>query len=311
MDSEAKIVDFNLIEEGEHIRPRQKILFINAEPGGTAIFSIADMMLGEEAATEDELRDKFKNKDKGVDQFREMILSNIESSPKENERIEEREFKAKLPLPENLEGIEAIVIGGSRFAAYQRDIPGKELAPWKKELVDLIKAAVEKNIPMLGICFGEELLAEALGGQVVKMKSKEGKELWDYGWELVKKMPAALGDPVLKGLPDEFAAPVNNHDIVVRLPEGAVEILDGAMGVMGFRWEKKGRSLAWGLQFHPEGSKKTREKHLNEEKTQTKMREYGLEPEEIAKIGDRYDLAITKIFSNFRLFTRSHYLKSH
>ncbi len=120
---------------------------------------------------------------------------------------------------------------------------GGEQAAWDPALapeVELIREAVEREIPFLGVCLGSQLLARATGGSNERLQRR-----------LVTWAPLRViaEDPVLGQVPpgahglhwneDGFEPPPHAVEIYQRPPGGRAE---------GFR---VGR-LAWGVQFHPE-----------------------------------------------------------
>lgn len=119
-------------------------------------------------------------------------------------------------------------------------------APWSESLAAWLRSAVSHNVPVLGICYGHQLLAHALGGEVGY--HPDGIEL---GTVSVRLTDAARLDPLFQGLPDEFAAQVVHRQSVRRLPPGAV-----LLGGNAFEPHQAFRvgDTAWGVQFHPEFS---------------------------------------------------------
>ena len=106
----------------------------------------------------------------------------------------------------------------------------------------LLAEAVEREVPVLGVCLGGQLLAHALGGRVRRMPRRM------LGWWDVELLPAAAGDPVFGALPPTLRALHWNED-AFEVADGVVELLGRAgPGVEAFR----AGSAAWGIQFHPE-----------------------------------------------------------
>ena len=71
-------------------------------------------------------------------------------------------------FPESVNDADGWLLTGSKFGAY-------EDLPWIATLEDFIRSAYSKDIPLVGICFGHQILAQALGGKVVK---------FDGGWSV-------------------------------------------------------------------------------------------------------------------------------
>lgn len=140
------------------------------------------------------------------------------------------------PAPETLAGI---VLTGSHAMVSERE-------PWSEALVPWLQRAVQTATPVLGICYGHQLLAHALGGEVAH--HPQGVEI---GTVRVQRHAAALTDPLLGKLPDEFDAQATHWQSVRRLPPGAVLLAGNAFEPHhAFRVGP----CAWGVQFHPEFS---------------------------------------------------------
>ncbi len=146
--------------------------------------------------------------------------------------LDERRLRDGDPLP-RLDEVEGIVsLGGEQNA----------LDPWLAEEAALLREAVARGVPVLGVCLGAQLLAHALGGTVRRLERRH------VDWLELCPLPAADGDPVLGALPPG-AHGVHWNEDGFDLPPGAVELLRSPAGSgEGFR---AGR-CAWGVQFHPE-----------------------------------------------------------
>lgn len=291
-------------EEG----PRYKILVFQMNPHAQPHLKIAEGLFG-----------KLDGRGLKIRDFSHLEVSGLPApTAKVMPDVQEREKKADWFLKperffrEPLEAYSAIVISGSPFMAYpQETAEGRQyLTYWKREMYRYIRAAVEHKIPIFGICYGAQILAEALGGKTQKMRTKDGREVWEWGWSLVKRAPRSVGDPIMEGLPAEFVVAQNRHDCISRLPEGAVLLAENEYGVQGFRVDdEKGKPIAWGFQFHPERPAKEVNKLLNPEKYPKhlqKLKEAGLDPDRIAEVGKGYSAEQMRlIFSNFLNFVRS------
>ena len=120
--------------------------------------------------------------------------------------------------------------------------------PWLDSLAGLCVDAHAAGLPTLGICLGHQVLAEALGGEVV-VGHPDGPE---EGATTLHWLPNAADDPLFGPLAAHGSATVvhSHHDAVVRLPVGAIELArTAAYGNQAFRL-----GSSWGVQFHPEAT---------------------------------------------------------
>ena len=100
---------------------------------------------------------------------------------------------------------------------------------------------LESGKPILGICYGMQVLAHQLGGEVQPGTKRE------YGPAVVR-----VNDPpaaIFKGLPDEFAVWMSHGDVVNTLPQGFVSAATSDNSPAAAMWNHDG---FYGLQFHPE-----------------------------------------------------------
>ena len=141
-----------------------------------------------------------------------------------------------LPVREGFAG--AIVTGSAAMVT--------ERHAWSERSADWLRDAAHAGMPLLGICYGHQLLAHALGGEVGD--NPVGREMGTVQLDL---LPAAAGDPLFGALPARFPAQATHLQSVWRLPEGATALASSALDAThAFRWGDS----AWGLQFHPEFS---------------------------------------------------------
>ena len=147
------------------------------------------------------------------------------------------------PVPRQVpDGIAGVVPLGGVMGAMDDDV-----APWLPDERALLVDAVERGIPVLGICLGGQLLAAALGGRVTLGPATE------IGVVDVQLTAEGLADPVLSRAVPAAGANIPaaqwHQDNIVDLPQGAVLLLTNpACRVQGYR---VGDS-AYGLQLHPE-----------------------------------------------------------
>ncbi|MFT3771707.1 MAG: glutamine amidotransferase [Minicystis sp.] len=127
-----------------------------------------------------------------------------------------------------------VVITGSAA-----NVPHRE--PWMIRTEAWLRDVVAAGTPTFGICFGHQILAQALGGEV--QKNPRGREI---GTLLVER---TIHDSIFDGLPDSFEANVTHIDSVVRLPEGATSL---ARSSLEDHHAIRFSETCYGVQFHPE-----------------------------------------------------------
>ena len=113
---------------------------------------------------------------------------------------------------------------------------------WIAEELHFIKAAMNNSIPVLGICFGAQLMAKALGGSVVP------GPIFEVGMVPVRLTDAGTTDPFFCQLPPTFQV-FNWHGEGVILPSEIPSLVASEdFPVQAFRVRDRG----YGLLFHPE-----------------------------------------------------------
>ncbi|MDQ0082808.1 GMP synthase (glutamine-hydrolyzing) [Variovorax boronicumulans] len=139
-----------------------------------------------------------------------------------------------LPDPAEVSG--AVVTGSHAMVSHRE--------PWSETTAAWLAQLVARDTPVLGICYGHQLLAHALGGEAGD--HPQGAEV---GTVTVTLDDAAATDQLLHGLPAQFPAHAVHWQSALRLPEGAVRLAgNDHEPVHAFR----AGAHAWGVQFHPE-----------------------------------------------------------
>lgn len=141
-----------------------------------------------------------------------------------------------LPRPEGFAGV---IVTGSAAMVTERH-------PWSERSAAWLREAAHAGQPLFGICYGHQLLAHALGGEVGD--NPAGREMGTIDLEL---HPQAGDDPLFAGLPARFPAQATHLQSVLRVPPGATVLAQSVQDAChAFRW----RDHVWGVQFHPEFS---------------------------------------------------------
>ncbi|MFB6150385.1 MAG: type 1 glutamine amidotransferase [Haloarculaceae archaeon] len=133
---------------------------------------------------------------------------------------------------------DGVVVSGSQTSVYDdRD--------WIHEATEWFRRAHAADVPTLGVCWGHQFVAQALGGRVVDMGE------YELGYRAVERVGE---DPLFEGVPERFTSFETHSDRVAELPAGATTLARNDVGVQAFRVRS-----AWGVQFHPEYDRETAE----------------------------------------------------
>ena len=112
-------------------------------------------------------------------------------------------------LPDSPDQCDAWIITGSRFGAYDPD-------PWIARLQAFLQLTYSARVPMVGICFGHQLLAQALGGRVIKSPRGWGVGVHQYR---VENPPAWMSS-----IAGSFSIQAFHQDQVVEVPVDAAVV---------------------------------------------------------------------------------------
>tara|TARA_Y100000294_G_scaffold163700_1_gene169812 strand:+ start:137 stop:1075 length:939 start_codon:yes stop_codon:yes gene_type:complete len=147
--------------------------------------------------------------------------------------------------------VDVVICSGSR-----RNVSMWE--PWMDSAAALLRGAIALELPTLGICFGHQLICQALGGEVSRASEKT-----DSVVEL-ELTEAGLVDPIFSGLPSPVCL-FTHQDHVVNIPERVI-VLGSAphnsLATVRILSEGGIELPIWGLQFHPEAARKRIERSV-------------------------------------------------
>ncbi|MEU2879830.1 type 1 glutamine amidotransferase, partial [Streptomyces sp. NPDC007070] len=156
-------------------------------------------------------------------------------------------------VPRTTDGMVALVVMGGPMSAYAElparggpsapgEPPGPGDFPSRADELALLRAALEAEVPVLGVCLGAQLLAVAAGGV-----ARPGSGL-QIGWGEVAMTEAAHDDPLFAAVPDRLRV-LHWHGDTMDLPPGATLLAScDRYPVQAFRIG----GSAWGVQFHLE-----------------------------------------------------------
>jgi GMP synthase (glutamine-hydrolysing) len=136
-----------------------------------------------------------------------------------------------FPHPSQLTGL---LVTGSPHSVHDRP-------EWSVRAGEWLKIVAEANVPTLGVCYGHQLLGDALGADVGL--NPAGREIGTVDIEIL------TDDPLFEGLPRQFPALITHSDTVNTLPIGTTNIARTAMTPLGaLRYGPRCRTIQW----HPE-----------------------------------------------------------
>jgi len=130
------------------------------------------------------------------------------------------------------------IITGSKYSVYEN-------IPWINNLVNFVKSLIENKKPVLGICFGHQVIAKSIGAGVIK--NPLGWELGSYSLNLTK---LGLNHELFSGISNHDIVYESHQDIVVNLPVNAKLLADTDKSIQSFQYNDN----VYGVQFHPEFS---------------------------------------------------------
>lgn len=149
-----------------------------------------------------------------------------------------------LPDPDHLDAI--VITGSPAMVSSHED--------WSEKTAQWLAVAVPKGLPTIGICYGHQLLAHALGGKAGP--NPRGRQI---GTTSTKLINLDNQDPLLGHLPASFLSQTSHSEVVLKLPPGAQRL---ALSPLDDNFAIRFAERAWGLQFHPEFSAPIMKKYI-------------------------------------------------
>ena len=166
-----------------------------------------------------------------------------------------------LPEAENLAGI--VITGSAAMVSAKED--------WSERTAEWLAEVVKKGIPILGVCYGHQLLAHALGGRVGP--NPAGRQIGTVRTQLIDSY---IDDPLMGHLPQTFLSQTSHSEAVLELPPGAHRLASSPLDDnFAIRFAEK----VWGVQFHPEFSAPIMSEYIRYRSDA--IREEGLNPEQL------------------------------
>lgn len=148
-----------------------------------------------------------------------------------------------------------------------------ERADWSERTAEWLTRAVDTGLPVLGVCYGHQLLAHALGGRVGR--NPAGRQI---GTVIAQRLASSANDPLLGHLPTAFAAQTSHLEVVLELPPGAERL---AHSPLDDNFAIRFSESTWGVQFHPEFSRPVMAEYIHYRSDV--LRQEGLSPEQLTQ----------------------------
>lgn len=187
----------------------------------------------------------------------------------------------KLP---NLKSAKGFIITGSHSMV-------TEELNWSLELEKYIRKVSSKNIPLLGICYGHQLITKALGGRA--NFNPKGKEI---GSVKIKKLISSKNDPLFYNIPEKFYGHETHYQSALKLPSSAVVL---AKNSHDKHQAVRFNNTTWGVQFHPEFDENIMKEYIIKQKKS--LDELGFDMDKLLKNVKCCEIS-SKILKNFELF---------
>lgn len=138
------------------------------------------------------------------------------------------------PDPADYSGV--LVTGSASMVSHRED--------WSERTAEWLARVVHMGMPVLGVCYGHQLLAHALGGAVGP--NPRGRQI---GTQTIEMTSAASSDALMCQMPRSLQVQTTHIESVHELPPGSVRLATSPRDDNhAFRFGTR----AWGVQFHPE-----------------------------------------------------------
>jgi GMP synthase (glutamine-hydrolysing) len=154
-------------------------------------------------------------------------------------------LRAGVPADyDNIEGI--VTLGG------EMNVTDTPRAPWMDRELTFLKGAHDRQIPIIGVCLGSQMLAAALGGKVAPMPATPGAPVGETGYQVVNVTVQGQTETMFAGVPWHVRWAQSHAQMVTDPPPGAAVLASSpACKIQAFRVGLR----SYGFQFHIEAER--------------------------------------------------------
>ncbi|MGO2241073.1 MAG: glutamine amidotransferase [Halomonas sp.] len=193
--------------------------------------------------------------------FETLFEQQLSTALPEHLTLRAWDARTNAPAP-SVDTLAAIVITGSHSMV-------SDAEPWSEALKPWLAEALANDTPMLGVCYGHQLMAAAFGG--VSDYHPAGRE---SGTRTVRLTQAGQLDPLFRQLPESFAAHLTHAQSVIQAPLESIVLAHNSHDAhQALRYGPH----QWSVQFHPEFTAPVMRAYL--ERQRAALRDQGEEPE--------------------------------
>jgi GMP synthase (glutamine-hydrolysing) len=177
--------------------------------------------------------------------------------------------------PLEIADYDAVLTFGGAMHADQED-----RHPWLRFEKDFLAAMIDDRMPLLAVCLGNQLLADAAGGSARRASEPE------IGWLKADVTEEGRDDPLIGPLAPSFTA-FQWHSYEALPPEGAMILARSPICAQAYRVGE----VAWGIQFHAEVSAADAARWIDDYRSDEDAVRIGVDPDALRaeteeRIGD-------------------------
>jgi GMP synthase (glutamine-hydrolysing) len=165
--------------------------------------------------------------------------------------------------PLEIASYDAVLTFGGAMHADQED-----RHPWLRFEKDFLAAMLDDRMPLLAVCLGNQLLADAAGGSARRASEPE------IGWCEVEVTEEGRSDPLIGPLAPSFTA-FQWHSYEAVLPESSAILARSPVCTQAYRVGE----VAWGIQFHAEVTAADAERWTDDYRSDEDAVRIGLDPD--------------------------------